>query len=97
MTPYIDYRLVPNSTDEAAVLAELQAVSSRFNLDGVAVAATFDVEVDGDPKAAILAVSKKFNVSVMRLEWGYRETDDERAERYARIEKECARPMPYGC
>lgn len=72
MQPYVDYRLVPNSTDEAAVLTDLQLVSPKFKLDGVAVAATFDIEIDSDPKAAILAVSKKFNISVRRLQWGYR-------------------------
>jgi len=98
MTPYIDYRLVPNSTDFAAVLADLQAVSTKFHVDGVAVAATFDIELDGDPKAKILAVSKKFNITVRRLEWGYREESPfSQAEWNARVAKACAREMPYGC
>ena len=73
MTPYIDYRLVPNSTDFDAVLGALQAISAKFHVDGVAIAATFDIELESDPKNAILIVSKKFNISVMRMEWGYRE------------------------
>jgi len=73
MTPYIDYRLVPNSTDFDAVLSALQAVSPKFHVDEVAIAATFDVELDGDPKDAVLAVSREFNITVRRLEWGYRE------------------------
>jgi len=70
---YVDYRLVPNSTDFAGVLADLQAISPKFHVDGVAVAVTLDLEIDGDPKDAIMAVSKKFNVTVRRLAWGYKE------------------------
>ena len=73
MTPYVDYRLVPNSTDFANVLTALKAVSPKFYDDETAVAATFDIELDGDPRDGVLSVSKAFNVTVRRLEWGYRE------------------------
>jgi len=66
---YVDYRLVPNSTDEAAVLEALKGVSSKFEMDEYAVAGTF--ELADDPREAVLAVSRKFNITVRRLEWGY--------------------------
>lgn len=65
---FVDYRFVPNYTDHAAVESALQQISQKFKTDGAAVAATFAIE--DDPREAITAVSRRFNVTISRLEWG---------------------------
>jgi len=65
---FVDYRFVPNYTDHAAVESALQQISQKFKTDGSAVAATFAIE--DDPREAVNAVSRRFNVTISRLEWG---------------------------
>lgn len=55
---FVDYRLVPNYTDHAAVESALQQISQKFKTDGAAVAATFAIE--DDPREAVTAVSRRF-------------------------------------